>query len=200
MAENIVLISWTDANKPYKALSDLRNGNWTFNLRQAVLLERKADGSLVVKDGNSNALGMGTFGGSLIGMLIGVLGGPLGVLLGWAGGALFGSLIDMDNAADSDSILAAMSKFVPPGATVLMLDVVEQSPEALDAFAAESGGTVLRRSAADVRAEVTAAVEAANAASREASRVLRDEKVDKAKDKLEQGWDDLKAKFKHAFS
>lgn len=196
MAENIVLISWPDANRPYKALSDLRNGTWTFNLRQAVVLERKSDGGLLIKDGNSNSLGMGTFGGSLIG----VLAGPLGVLLGWAGGALFGSLIDMDRAADSDSILAAMSKFVAPGSTVLMLDVEEQSPVALDAFVSESGGTALRRSAADIRSEIATAVEATNAASREASRVLRDEKLDKAKDKLEQSWDELKNKFKHTFS
>ena len=58
----------------------------------------------------------------------------------------------------------------------------------------------LRRSAADIRSEIATAVEATNAASREASRVLRDEKLDKAKDKLEQSWDELKNKFKHTFS
>ncbi len=200
MATNIDLITWDEPSKAYKALNDITTGNWNFNLRQAYVLERKTDGGFVIKDGNQNVVGMGTLGGSLIGMVIGVLGGPLGVLLGWAGGALFGSLVDMDKAVDSTSILAAMSKSIPPGGTALVMEVDEPTTEALDAFAAQSGGTVLRRSAEEVRVEVAAAADAVEAASKEANRVLREQRHAETKEKLESAWDDLKAKFKNAFS
>ncbi len=199
MAENLILITWNEPSKAYQALSDLRNGSWNFNLRNAVVVERQREGQFVVKDGAANTIGLGTLSGSLIGMAVGILGGPIGMLLGWSSGALFGSLVDMNKAVDDGSALAAMSHFLPPGSTALMLDVDEQSDAAIDAFADNSGGMVLRKSADLVRAEVSAAEEAADAASKEASRVLRQNRRNEAKDKIEQTWDSLKSKFKHAF-
>ena len=200
MADNIVLVTWAEPSRAYKALTDLRNSGGKFNIQQVAILERKADGTFAVKDGNNDAVGLGTLGGGVVGMLVGLLGGPLGVLLGWAGGSLFGSLADMSTAADSASVLVSMSKFVSPGNTALVLELDEADESALDAFVAESGGIALRRSAADVRAEVAAAVQAADAAAAEASRVLHKQRVAEGKEKVEHAWDDLKAKFKKAFS
>lgn len=200
MAHHIALITWDEPSKAYKALNDLRSGSWNFNLSQAAILERGSDGRITVKDGNNSSIGLGTLRGSLIGMLIGVLGGPLGVLLGWSGGALFGSLADMDAAADSASILAAMSRGIPPGGTALLLEVDEPGNEALDAFVAQSGGTLLRRPAEEVRIEIAAAADAADAAAREASRVLHEQKRSEARDKIEHAWENAKARFKKAFA
>jgi uncharacterized membrane protein len=200
MSENIVLISWPDAARPYKALSDIRGGTWNLNVQQAAILERTASGGIAIKDGANATIGLGSLSGGMIGALIGVLGGPLGLLLGWASGALFGSLVDVSKLADSTTILSAMSSFIPANGTALILDIHEESNDKLDAFVKESGGTMMRRPAADVRAEVATAAEAADAAAKEARRVIREKKWDQTKDKVEDAWDSVKARFKSTFS
>ncbi|QNP47925.1 DUF1269 domain-containing protein [Diaphorobacter aerolatus] len=200
MADNIAIVTWNNSSKAYKALTDLRNGSWDFDVAQAAILERNVNGSIDVKDADNAVIGMGALGGGLLGMLVGVLGGPIGVLLGWSSGALFGSLADADVADDSGSILAAMSRAVLPGMTVLLLEVGETTPEALDKFVAKEGGTVVRRPADDVRAEIAAAQDAAESAAAEARRVIHEQKKQATKDKIEGKWNSLKDEFKKTFS
>ena len=200
MAENIAIVSWPEKSKAYKALSDIRGGSWNLNVQQAAIVERGNDGMLALKDGDDRQLGLGTLGGSLIGALIGVLGGPLGLLLGWSSGALFGSLVDASEAADDTTLLAGLGTSIKPGTTVLIIDLDEDSPDRLDAFVAESGGTLVRRPAAEIRVEVAAAIQAAEAAADEARRVIREQKKEERKEKREADWENLKARFKAAFS
>ncbi len=199
MADNIVLITWPEASKAYKALSDILGGSWNLDVRQAAILERADGGGLLLKDGSSNVIGLGTLSGSLIGAVVGVLGGPLGLLLGWSSGALFGALVDAGRAADTTTVLSSMSSFIKPGGTALIVEIAEDSEDKLDAFVTETGGTSLRRSAESVRAEVAAATEAADAAASEARKVLREKKWAEGKEKLDDAWDSLKARFHSAF-
>lgn len=200
MAANIVLITWPDSAKAYKALSDIRGGTWNLDVTQAAILERAPNGGIILKDGADAQLGMGSLGGGMIGALVGVLGGPLGLLLGWASGALFGSLVDVTRVQDNTTVLSSMSSFIPADGTALILDINEASEDKLDAFVKDSGGTLMRRSSEAVRAEVATAIEAADAAAREARRVLREKKWADSKEKVEDAWDNVKARFKSAFS
>jgi uncharacterized membrane protein len=103
---------------------------------------------------------LGTAGGGVIGLLIGIIGGPLGMLIGGAGGVYAGALFDIHDAGEVESALAAISSSVQVGRTALLAVVTEQSPDVIDTSMSELGGTVLRRSVADVEAEVAAAKKA----------------------------------------
>jgi len=63
---------------------------------------------------------IGTASGGLVGLLIGILGGPLGVLLGGTTGIAVGSLFDLDDADETDSVLSDVSKTVQPGRTSVL--------------------------------------------------------------------------------
>ena len=99
------------------------------------MVERTADGRVLLQDGGSNTAGANTLGGSLIGSLIGILGGPLGVLLGFSSGALLGSLVDLGDATDDDDVMTAISKQLLPGTTSLIVDLNETSPQVVDDLA-----------------------------------------------------------------
>ncbi len=200
MADIIALVTWADSSKAYQAMTNLRNGSFSFDLVQAAIVQRNVNGTLEVKDGGNAVVGSGAVAGSLLGMLVGVLGGPVGVLLGWGSGAVFGSLADADVVNDSDSILASMSRAVLPGTTALLLELNEPTPAELDAFVAKEGGVIVRRPADEVRAEIAAAQDAAAAAAAEAHRVVHEQKKQENKDKLEATWNHLKDKFKKTFS
>lgn len=69
-------------------------------------VRRTGDGRTELRDGATNVTGLATMGGSLLGSLIGILGGPLGVLPGFSTGALSGSLADLSDTVDDQSVLA----------------------------------------------------------------------------------------------
>jgi hypothetical protein len=124
-----------------------------------------------------------------------VLGGPLGVLIGGATGVLVGSLFDEDDTDETDSALADISRSLRVRSTGLLADVIEESPVAIDAVMANLGGTVLRRSAADVQAEVAAAEEVQRAAKEQARNELRDARHKKQKAEIDAKLADLRAKL-----
>jgi uncharacterized membrane protein len=197
MAENVVVVRFTEPSKAYEALSVLKecDAEGRIGLESAAVVERTANGELRIPESSDNVGPVGTASGSLIGMLIGVLGGPVGVLLGWGAGALTGSLFDVDQAVTSDEALTVLGKAIPPESTALIASVNEPAVEVIDAEMIKLDGEVTRRSVVEVRAELDAAEDAADAAAREARRTVReqrkaklhadvDEHVGKAKEKL----------------
>ena len=81
------------------------------------------------------------------------------------------------------------------GSTGLLADVSEETPVAIDAVMANLGGTVLRRSASDVQAEVAAAEEAQREAKKQARKELRDARHKKQKAEINAKLTDLRAKL-----
>lgn len=199
MDDNVVLVGFTEQSKAYQALSSLRQAGDTgqLDVRAAALLERGPDGVVRVPEGDDaapGAPGAAIAAGSLIGMLIGVLGGPLGMLLGTSTGMLTGSVAAAAHAGDQDIALAAISGQIEPGHTVLLAEVGEVAPEVVDNAMSALGGTVTRRSAADVYDEIQSAKAAQDAADAEARRVLREQGRAEHKDK----WEQFKNKIKSA--
>ena len=196
MNDNVVLVGFTEQSRAYEALSRLRQAGDTGQLevRAAALLERGPDGVVRVPEGDDVAPGVAIAGGGLIGMLIGVLGGPLGVLLGTSTGMLTGSIAAAAHAGDQDLALVAISGQIEPGHTVLVAEVGETATEVVDTTMATLGGTVTRRSAAEVYDEIQSAKAAQDAADAEARRVLREQRRAEHKDK----WEQFKNKVKSA--
>ena len=196
-AENIVVVGFTEPSKAYQALNVLKqcDAEGRIELRSAAIVERTSAGELRIPDGTDNVGLVGTASGSLIGMLIGVLGGPVGVLVGWGAGALMGGVFDIARAEKSDEALAALGRAIPPETTAVIAGVAEPAVEVIDGEMAKLGGTVTRRSLADVMDELEATEMAAEAASREARKTLHkqrkaeltanlDERVGTLKEKL----------------
>ena len=133
---------------------------------------RRNDGQVVEAHRTESTLMLGTASGGVIGLLIGIIGGPLGMLIGGAGGLYAGALFDIHDAGEAESALAGISSSVRVGRTALLAVVTEQSPDAIDTSMSGLGGTVLRRSVADVDAEVAAAEKAQRKARLEARKEL----------------------------
>jgi uncharacterized membrane protein len=123
------------------------------------------------------------------------MGGPLGLLLGGAGGALLGSLIDLDTADEAESVLGTMARAIEPGNTALIAHVTEPAVEVVDTKMERLGGEVVRRPVYEVEAEIAAAEEAAMVAEEEARRKLKEERSVERKEKVQQKIDELKAKL-----
>ncbi len=129
-----------------------------------------------------------TAGGGLIGLLIGIIGGPLGMLIGSASGLFLGSLFDLGDAEETEWALGAISSSVlQVGCTSLLVVVTEPNPSC--------SGTVLRRSVADVEAEMAAAEDAEREAKSEARKELARSHREHDKAAVDTKLDQLKAKL-----
>ena len=179
--DNVIVVGFAEDDRAYEALTTLKElaSQGQIGLTEAAVLVRGDDGHIDLKDQVGDPGFAGTASGGLVGLLIGILGGPLGVLLGGATGLAVGSLFDLADAEDSDSVLTDVSKTVKVGRTSLLAQVVEQSPEVIDAAMARLSGTVVRRSVADVEAEIAAAEEAQREAKSKARAELRKARRDK---------------------
>ncbi len=196
MSEYAVAITFPQNSTAYEALSKLSAAPGGFEIRSAAIVERDKDGHLHVPEGGDTEAGVGIAGGSLIGMLIGVLGGPVGMLLGWGVGAASGALYDADRLDTGDEAIEQFGALVPTGGNALLAETVEDTTEPLDAFAADLGGTIVRRPLDEVVAELEAQQAAAEAAEKAARKAIREQKRQEHKENYQHRVDALKAKFR----
>lgn len=159
----------------------------------AAVVQRGEDGHILTKDSVESAHS-GTTTGGLIGLLVGILGGPFGVLIGGATGLLIGSLYDVDDAEETESVLARISSAIRPGQTVLLAELDDQSDDVVDQAMARLGGTVLRRTVDDVEAEIAAAEHAERAARHEARKQLLETRRSRAKEEVRRIVEALKSR------
>ena len=195
--DNVIVVGFADDDRAYEAMTTLNElaSQGQIGLVEAAVGTRDDDGHIDVKDQVAHDSFAGTASGGLVGLLIGILAGPLGILLGGATGLAAGSLFDLADAEDTDSALSEVSKTVKVGRTSLMAQVEEQSPEVVDAAMARLSGTVVRRSVADVEAEIAAAEDAQREAKRKARAELRKARHDKRHDEVHAKVEELKAKL-----
>jgi len=194
--ENVLAITFPEDANAYEGLTKLKelDGQDRVALAGAAVVVRNEDGGIVVKDQAGDIGYEGTAAGGILGLLIGVIGGPFGVLLGGATGLMIGSLFDLDDADDTESVLTEMSRSVRVSHTALLAQVTEQNPEVVDAAIAALDGRVVRRPLVEVEGEIAAAEEAQRAAKHEAREKLREQRRVERKDKVQAKIADLKSK------
>ncbi|MEQ7127389.1 hypothetical protein ABN034_22960 [Actinopolymorpha sp. B11F2] len=177
----VITVRCADADAAGQALSLLRtcDAAGQIELRGGIVIERAPDDRLQMPADPHMVAGVATGGGSLIGMLMDILGGPLGMLLGWRGAAVIAAAVDLRMAERTGELggLAALSVSSRIGKAVVLADITEFDPEIIDSEMATVGGTVIRRPADLVLAELAAAEDAAKAAEMEAVRVLRQQHI-----------------------
>jgi len=195
--ENVIVVGFADDRTAFEALTTLKELDSQGQVRvvEAAVVTRTDDGQVHVKDEVGDDPLVGTASGGLIGLVIGILGGPLGVLIGGASGLLLGSLYDMADADDTDSVLGEMSKMVQVGRNSLLAQVVEQSPEVIDAAMARMSGTVVRRAKYEVANEIAAAEGAQRKAKQEARKELRKERHEEHREEVDAKVAELKSKL-----
>lgn len=197
--QDVIVVSFEEDSDAYEALSKLKelDSEGRVDLQSAAVVTRGTSGRVVVKDEVGHESITGAASGGLIGLLIGIIGGPLGVLLGGATGLLVGSLFDLDDDEDSESVLSDISKSVSVGHTSLLAEVSEPGPEVVDETMRRLSGTVLRRSVQDVEAEIAAAEDAQRTAKKEARKALRERRHAEREEKVHAKVAELKGKLHH---
>ncbi len=198
-SDNVLVVTFgedpdNDTNA-YQALTDLKqlDSQGQLKIAGAAVVTRDLDGRVDVKSEVGNDPYEGTAAGGMIGLLVGIIGGPLGILLGGATGALLGSLVDIDDVDNTESVLGEISQQIHPSRTAVLAQVTEQSSEVLDNAMARLGGEVTRRPVVDVEAEIAAAQDAQRKAQREARKELHKARAEKSKQAAHAKVEELKS-------
>jgi uncharacterized membrane protein len=192
----IVSVTFADRGKAKEGLEHL----WNLESRGQVAIEALA---LITRDEDgrifeSHLTGepwAGRAGGGLVGVLIGILGGPLGILLGASAGVLIGAMADSREVDQAESVLAEFSKALEVRQATVVAELVERDPAIVDSAMSERGGRVLRRSAADVEAEVAMAEKAQRNAEKVAREQLLKARYEMHKDEIHAKVEELKTKL-----
>ena len=194
---NVIAVTFEDDSNAYEALTTLKEleSQHQIGIRGAAVVARDETGQILDKDQVGSESYVGTATGGLVGLLIGILGGPFGILIGGATGLLIGSLFDDEDVDDTESVLAEISKSLRVGHDAVLAEVSEQSPEVIDTAMARLGGTVLRRPAGDVEAEVAAAEHAQREAKRKARKDLLHARHEKHMEQIREKIAELMAKL-----
>jgi len=195
---NVIAATFESDDAAYGALADLKrlDADGVIDLHGAAVVTRDDSGRVVtrVTTGANEPVGIAT--GGIVGLLIGILGGPLGILIGGTTGVLLGSVFDLDEAEETESVLAALSNTVSDRHDTLLAELREASDRsAVDSVMASRPATVLRRDVHDVEAEIAAAEQAQREASREARRRLWAERRQRQRSDVEAKVAELKAKL-----
>ncbi|QFR01554.1 hypothetical protein F9278_41290 [Streptomyces phaeolivaceus] len=155
--ENAVALRFADRGAARQAFGDLTRLGSAAEVRGAVLMERLEDGTVCVPAVLETAPGWNAEVGGLVGSLMGVLDGPLGMTVGWGIGAMIGDGHDhrpSTGATGAAGTVAAVTSDLPPGGTVVLVEVGESDPEALNLLAMNYDAVLERGSADAVRAEL----------------------------------------------
>jgi uncharacterized membrane protein len=178
---NVLVMQFRDPSRAFQALSELKGQP---GVNSAAVLERTAEGRLKVGDSYTPEAGGGVAVGGLVGALVGVLAGPVGVLLGWSAGMLVGAVYESDEEADAEDGFTILSKGIPAGGNVLIVEMIETSHAIADDIADRLDGKVTRIPASEMEAEIETAQEAARRATSEARKARRAKRRAEFKEKL----------------
>ena len=158
MDDTIVVLRFTDSAAARQALHELEQLDRAARLRvrEAALVERSGDDRAAVPLRHDDD---GTFmpPGGIIGMLVEALHGPLGVLLPAPAESFRGHGGESRHDGDRELLVERISEDLEPGVTMVLAEIADPDPAVLDAALKSVGGTVTRRPAEDVYAELKGA-------------------------------------------
>jgi hypothetical protein len=160
MQDTIVSLRFTDLGRARRALHDLERADreGRLEVRGAALLQRSGDGGIDTPPPGRDEEGHYLPPGGSIGMLLDLLRGPHGVLSAPPDEEYHGhGAPSRANARNRELALDEMSRSLEPGVTLVVAEIAQPDPEALDSVLEALGGSVTSRPARDVYAEIEAA-------------------------------------------
>ena len=158
----MIVVSFDDENRANEVLDTLKQMEDTavVDLKSGAVIVRDASGKVTVKETSDFDAKQDAIGGTIAGSVLSLLGGSLlkGAILGAAGGAVAGKVIDLGL---DDDFLKEIGDSLGTGSSAVValvdFDQVDQAMEELDKF---EGGTILHHTLdADVFEKLSAAVE-----------------------------------------
>jgi uncharacterized membrane protein len=149
--DRMIVVVFDSENKAYegkKALKQLADEG-SIGLYAYAVLNKNPDGTASIKKGDT-AGPLGTLLGTSFGSLIGLLGGPAGMLVGAAAGMGAGAGMDFANLGFGEDFIDDVTKVLKPNKFALVAEVEEDWVAPVDSRMEAIGGTVFRRSLAEV--------------------------------------------------
>src|SRR6516225_1429476 len=148
----VVFDNETNAYQGKEALQELANEG-SIGVYAYAVLAKKADGTATIKQGD-DAGPIGTLVGTAFGSLIGILGGPVGMVAGASAGMSAGAAADLSDASLGADFLDDVTKELKPNKVALVAEIDEEWVTPVDTRMEAIGGTVFRRSVADVQDKI----------------------------------------------
>jgi hypothetical protein len=165
MEDTIVSLRFTDVDRALRALYELRqlDRDRRLQVRGAVLVQRSPQGAVGMPQPDPHGDGEYPPPGGIVGMLLDVLRGPLGILFARPTDGFRGGCGHPADEAEREIALDQIGRGVEPGITLVVAEIADPEPAALDSALGALGGDVTGRPAHEVYAEVRAAAEAEKA-------------------------------------
>jgi hypothetical protein len=165
MEDTIVSLRFTDADRALRALYEFRqlDRDRRLKVRGAVLVQRSPEGPVDGPQPDPHGDGQHLPPGGIVGMLLDVLRGPLGVLFARPTDGFRGGGGHPAHEAEREIALDQIGRSLEAGVTLVVAEIADPEPGALDSALRPLGGDVTRRPAREVYAEVWRADEAEKA-------------------------------------
>jgi uncharacterized membrane protein len=153
--ERMLVVVFDNEKKAYEGKSALHQLQYDgdVSIYAEAVVVKHADGSISVKEQDDFGP-VGTLIGTSLGALIGVLGGPAGLAIGATTGLTLGSLVDVDNLLVGEDFVTEVTKSLTPNKVALVAQIEETWTTPVDTRMEPLGGTVFRRSIAQVRQDI----------------------------------------------
>ena len=145
----VVFDNETKAYEGKKALLQL-DDEGSISVYAYAVLAKHADGTATVKQGDDSGP-IGSLVGTSFGSLIGLLGGPVGLAIGATAGLAVGGAADLNNARVGGDFIDDVTKVLLPNRVAVVAEIEEDWTTPVDTRMEAIGGSVFRRSLAEVR-------------------------------------------------
>jgi hypothetical protein len=157
MEDTIVTLRFNDLGQARHALDGLKRLDRDRRLRvnAAALVGRSNDGRIDPYGGSEDdAEGYYLPKDGIVGIMVDALSGPTGAVYGRPTETFRGQGAPPTHEAERELVLGEVSKNLEPGVTIVIAEITAPDPGVLDAELAALGGSVTRRAARDVYAEL----------------------------------------------
>ena len=150
--DRMLVVVFDNETKAYQGRSELMQleAEGSISVYGAAVVTKNANGALTVKQEDDYGP-LGSLFGTALGSIIGLLGGPAGVALGAGAGLVAGGTYDINKLAFGEDFIDDATKALMPGKMALVAEIDENWITPVDTRMEALGGTVFRRSVAEVK-------------------------------------------------
>jgi hypothetical protein len=159
MEDTVVTLRFTDLGRARRALHELErlDHERRLHVRGATLVQRSGQGGIDAPRAARDDEGHYLPPGGSVSLVLDVLAGPRGALSARPTEGFERHPWPSRHDDERELALEEISRSLEPGVTLVIAEIADPDPEVLDSTLAALGGTVSRRAARDVYAEVRAA-------------------------------------------
>lgn len=159
MDDTIVVLRFTDQGQAKRALQELKRLDRSRRLRvsAAALVAQPEQGGAGVPADAGDADGYFTPAGGIVGMLVDAVSGPVDAVYERPTEAFRGHGHPAGHEDERELLLEDVRRNLDPGITLVIAEIADPDPTVLDSALEGLGGSVTRRAARDVYAEVKTA-------------------------------------------